>query len=70
MAPLALAALPGHAMLPQRLSPRFLIQGQRVVLLPQEAGPIAARWLRLPVASLRAESRQIVDALDAVISGP
>ena len=61
--------LPGRAALPERLSPRFEVQGEPVLLLPQEAGPIAARMLKDPVGSLRPQSHRIVDALDAVISG-
>lgn len=68
VAPLA-RPLPGRSPLPERLSPRFEVQGEPLVLLPQEAGPIAARLLRDPIASLRSESHRIVDALDAVISG-
>ena len=51
------------------MSPRFEVQGEPVLLLPQEAGPIAARLLKDRVGTLRPESHRIVDALDAVISG-
>jgi len=67
VAPLA-RPWPGHT-LPERLSPRFDVQGEPVLLLPQEAGPIAARMLKHPVGSLRPHCHRIVDALDAVISG-
>jgi toxin CcdB len=55
--------------LPARLAPVFQIDGQSLVLLPQEAGALDARLLRLPVASLRGESHRIVDAFDALLSG-
>jgi toxin CcdB len=58
-----------HSSLPRRLSPAFDIQGQAVVMLPQEAGLMDARLLRRPVASLREQSHRLVDALDAVVSG-
>lgn len=61
--------LAGRASLPQPLSPCFDVQGEPVLLLPQEAGPIAARMLKDVVGSLRPQSHRIVDALDAVISG-
>jgi hypothetical protein len=37
--------------------------------LPQEAGPIDARLLKRRVVSLRTHAHDIVDALDAVVSG-
>jgi toxin CcdB len=55
--------------LPPRMSPSFEVQGQALLLVPQEAGPVDARLLRRSVLSLRAESHRIVDALDAVVSG-
>jgi toxin CcdB len=55
--------------LPQRMSPVFEIDGQSVLLVPQEAGSVPARLLRAPVASLREDAHRIVDALDAVVSG-
>ena len=66
--PLARAGRPLQG-LPARMSPGFVIAGRSVLLVPQEAGPVDRRMLRRPVASLRAESHRIVDALDAVISG-
>jgi toxin CcdB len=61
--------LPGRAALPSRMSPQFDVQGEPVLLLPQEAGPIAARLLKDLVGTLRPDFHRIVDALDAVISG-
>ncbi|MCL4695498.1 MAG: CcdB family protein [Burkholderiaceae bacterium] len=55
--------------LPKRMSPQFDIAGRKLLLVPQEAGPIEARNLRRPVATLRAQSHLIVDALDSVVSG-
>jgi len=68
VAPLARSTL-ASGELPRRLSPEFEIDGRKLALLPQEAGPIAARLLRSPVTSLRAQSHRLVDALDAVVSG-
>ena len=65
---MARSAVAGRG-LPNRLAPEFEVDGQRVVLKPHEAGAIDARALRRPVASLRAQSHRLVDALDAVISG-
>lgn len=55
--------------LPQRMSPRFQVQDQELLLVPQEAGPVDARVLRTPVANLRADAHRIIDALNAVVSG-
>ena len=62
---------PGRSLsgLPSRMSPQFEIEGVKLLLVPQEAGPLDSRRLKRPVASLRTESHRIVDALDAVISG-
>ena len=38
-------------------------------LKAHEAGTLFARGLGRPVASLRAESHRIIDAMDAVVSG-
>jgi toxin CcdB len=54
---------------PRRLCPVFDVTGTAVALLPQEAGPIDARLLKRRVMSLRDHAHEIVDALDAVISG-
>ena len=55
--------------LPRRLCPSFTVDGVQVVLLPQEAGAVDARLLKGRVVSLRAQAHEIVDALDAVVSG-
>jgi toxin CcdB len=57
------------AALPPRMCPRLDIGARRLQLLPQEAGAVPANSLRRPVVSLRVQQHQIVDALDAVISG-
>lgn len=54
---------------PRRLSPRFMVVGEWVSLLPHEAVGLDARLLKQPVASLAAHAGEIRDALDAVVSG-
>ena len=68
VAPLARSRI-ASAALPRRLCPTFTVDGGPVVLLPQESGPIDARLLKRRVMSLRAHAHEIVDALDAVVSG-
>ncbi len=58
--------LPG---LPERMSPVFDIQDQRVLLVPHEAGPVDAAQLKQRVANLRDQSHRLINALDAVTSG-
>ena len=53
----------------RRLAPEFEVAGERLRLKPHEAGAMPARVLGKAVASLKAESHRIVDALDTVISG-
>lgn len=55
--------------MPGRLAPIFDVAGERLRLKPHEAGTLPARALGPAVASLRAESHRIIDALEAVISG-
>ena len=68
VAPLARSRV-ARAALPRRLCPEFTVQGSPVVLLPQETGAIDARLLKKRVVSLRAQAHEIIDALDAVVSG-
>jgi toxin CcdB len=68
VAPLARTRIATTA-LPRRLCPAFTIDGLPVVLLPQESGAIDARLLKRRVVSLRTQAHEIVDALDAVVSG-
>ena len=68
-----LDALPTRLVAPlpaiERLAPQFDIAGERLALKAHEAGTLFARGLGRPVASLRAESHRIIDAMDAVVSG-
>lgn len=68
VAPLARSRVPVDG-LPRRLCPRFTIEGETLMLMPQEAGPVGARRLKDPVLSLRHRAHEITDALDAVLSG-
>ena len=69
VAPLAHTRL-GKAGLPRALCPSFRIEGQTLLLLPQEAASIAARLLaKRRVLSLRDHAHDIVAAFDALISG-
>lgn len=68
VAPLARNRLPMKE-LPRGLCPVFLIEGDKLVLIAHEAGPVEARQLKDPVTSLRSEAHTITAALDAVISG-
>lgn len=68
VAPLARNRLPMQG-LPRGLCPVFLIDGDELALIAHEAGPVNARQLKHPVASLRSEAHTITSALDAVISG-
>lgn len=54
---------------PRRLCPAFDVQGLEVVLYPHEMAGLPAKLLGRPVASLRASSMVLVDAVDAVLSG-
>ena len=55
--------------LPHRLAPHLEAAGNWLMLKPQEASDLLARQLGPAVGSLRAESRRICNALDAVVSG-
>ena len=68
VAPLARSRLP-MTVLPRGLCPIFMIDGDEVVLIAHEAGPVDARQLKHPLSSLRSEAHIITTALDAVISG-
>jgi toxin CcdB len=57
------------AALPRRMCPTFTVDDVPVVLLPQEASAVDARLLKGRVVSLRSRAHEIVDALDAVVSG-
>lgn len=68
VAPLARTRLTSEGV-PRALCPVFNIEGDSVVLLPHEAGPIEARLLKRRSASLLTEAHEIVAALDALVSG-
>jgi toxin CcdB len=68
VAPLSRSAVSSRS-LPSRLAPVVEVGGETLVLKAHEAGVVLARDLRQPVASLRAQSHRLVDALDAVIGG-
>jgi toxin CcdB len=55
--------------LPRRMAPLFNVHDETLRLVPQEAGAVDATVLRGKVASLRAQSHLVIDALDAVVSG-
>ena len=54
---------------PRRLSPVFVVAGERLALQPQLTAHLDARVLRKARASLVGHMGEIRDALDAVISG-
>lgn len=54
---------------PRRLTPVFVVAGQRLALQPQLAAHLDARALRKARASLAGHMGEIRDALDAVVSG-
>ncbi len=59
-----------HAPLPMReLNPTCEVQGQTLVLDTAALAAIAGRGLGQPVASLRAQSTDVVSALDVLFGG-
>ena len=69
MLPLSRVGNDLSAGLPRRLAPHFVVDGERLSLLAHLGAAIEARHLRKPVASLVGSRHEIVDALDAVVSG-
>lgn len=66
--PLALTSL--HAdELPRRLCPVFVVRKKNLMLVPFEAAPLDKRLLKKEIVSMRAHAHEIIDAMDAVISG-
>jgi toxin CcdB len=65
-----LARLPHapHGM-PRRLAQTVSIKGELCYLAAHLTAPFPAKLLRKPITSLRSEASNLVDALDAVISG-
>lgn len=66
--PLAVTALPAND-LPRRLCPIFVIGGKHLMLVPFEAAPLDKRLLRTEISSIRGRSHEVVEAMDAVLSG-
>lgn len=66
--PLAVTTL-GAQSLPRRLCPLIPVNGTSLMLVPFEAAPLDKRLLRSVVGSVRERSHEIIDAMDAVLSG-
>jgi toxin CcdB len=65
-----LARAPATPMtMPRRLSLDVDVLGEQLRLAAHLCGPVPAKLLKQPVASLRSQEHAIRDALDAVISG-
>ncbi|HWH82446.1 MAG TPA: CcdB family protein [Burkholderiaceae bacterium] len=67
--PLSRVGVDAPGGVPRRLVPQFVVEGQRLALLPHAAAGIDARLLRDAVGSLADHAGEIRDALDAVVSG-
>ncbi len=59
----------GFARPPRKLAPELTVKGERLSLQAQLAAGIEARFLGKPLTTLRAHQADILDALDAVVSG-
>lgn len=68
VAPLAITALAAKD-LPRRLCPVITVNNQSLVLVPFEAAPLDKRLLKAEITSIRDRSHEIIDAMDAVLSG-
>lgn len=66
--PLATTALASSS-IPKRLCPVFVIAGQSLMLIPFESSAISKSLVKKKVATLKANSHEILSALDAVFSG-
>lgn len=66
--PLAVTQL-ASSDVPRSLCPAFQVQEIQLMLLPFEAAPIPKRLLKAEVQSLKRFARDIVAAMDAVMSG-
>ncbi|MDR1853544.1 MAG: CcdB family protein [Azoarcus sp.] len=51
-----------------RLNPAVEVNGERLILVPQELASIPRRLLKTPTASLAARHSEIVTALDALLT--
>ena len=67
--PLSRVGVDAPSGMPRRLVPQFMVEGERLALLPHAAAGIDARLLRDAVGSLAEHAGEIRDALDAVLSG-
>ena len=69
-APVPLAVTSLHANeLPRRLCPVIVVRKKNLMLVPFEAAPLDKRLLKQEIVSMRAHAHEIVDAMDAVMSG-
>jgi toxin CcdB len=65
--PLATETFSGQ--IPDKLSPRITLQGQRLRALAHYAAPLPKRVLRQPVGNVSAQSAVLIAAMDVVLSG-
>lgn len=61
-------AAPARA-LASRVLPTLEIEGRSLQLITHEMSPIARRLLKRPLASLEADRRRIIDAIDMLFVG-
>jgi toxin CcdB len=54
---------------PRRLMPRLTVRDESLVLYAHQAAAVHSKLLKKPVASLAPHASEIVEALDAVVSG-
>jgi toxin CcdB len=54
---------------PRRLMPRLVVKDETLVLYAHQTAAVQHRLLKKPVASLAPHASEIVEALDAVVSG-
>lgn len=66
--PLAVTSLHANE-LPRRLCPVIVVRKKNLMLVPFEAAPLDKRLLKQEIVSMRAHAHEIVDAMDAVMSG-
>lgn len=66
--PLAITSLSAKDM-PRRMCPLIRVANQLLMLVPFEAAPLDKRLLRTEIESVRDRSHEIIEAMDAVLSG-
>jgi toxin CcdB len=66
--PLAMTSLTANE-LPLRLCPVVVVRKKNLMLVSFEAAPLDRRLLKKEIVSIRAYAHEIVDAMDAVMSG-